>query len=483
MNNRPFTELLTANYMMLTPWTARSLSQDATYGLYHSIAWQDPNDPLEWQPVVLDNPLWPTSGLLTDMVFLAEYATTPTNRNRKRARFIYEYFLGEDILTLSQRPNNLNQIIADQDPNVPATMTNPACTDCHTLIDRMAKNYYAYNATGAYFPPNGNFGETAMFAAGFEQTPLPQSHQDNPVGWLAGQITQDPRFARGVARFWFTALTGGEPLGDVPVTETHTDAYVAAQQYQDQFFSRVAADFVTAQYNLKAVVKDVVTSAYYRGIDLPTAIDSNTVTLLNPFVNYRWAGPDTLNSLLHGTTGASWSLGSDACNNWGCSPDVLVKTYEGLLGGIDPTNNVTVANQNPAALMMRITTTMANSYACQVVGLDFNRFASARQLFFDIDPSVTPATADGPARIQAVIQRVYSSVTGATIDNSPDFSADLADAYLAFATGYSDARAAQDTTLPTACQIGHIVSDPTYALHGWLALLAYVFSAPEVLMQ
>ena len=143
-----YRDILNANYMMLNPWSARSLSNDFSYNLLTQTHWRNINDPNDYEPVVMNKPNWPTVGILTDNGFMDTFSTTATNRNRKRARFVYQYFLGLDVLTLSQRPSNLNQLLtaAAANPNAPPPfMTNTVCTDCHSLIDPMAGAWAGYN--------------------------------------------------------------------------------------------------------------------------------------------------------------------------------------------------------------------------------------------------------------------------------------------------------------------------------------------------
>src|SRR5690606_31681849 len=76
-SDRPFTDIVLADYTMVNPYSARS------YGLDLAM-FADPNDPNEW--VEHDFEDIPQAGILTTSVFLNRYPTTPTNRNRHRSR-------------------------------------------------------------------------------------------------------------------------------------------------------------------------------------------------------------------------------------------------------------------------------------------------------------------------------------------------------------------------------------------------------------
>ena len=112
-NDRPFTEVVTADYIMVTPYTARG------YGIFEDVRgrFKDPDDPFEYIPVKLKalkgrsrstdqesaTGFYPHAGLLGSFQYLRRYPTTETNRNRLRARMFYLHFLGVDALELAAR--------------------------------------------------------------------------------------------------------------------------------------------------------------------------------------------------------------------------------------------------------------------------------------------------------------------------------------------------------------------------------------------
>jgi hypothetical protein len=94
-NDRPFTELVTADYLMVSPYTARG------YGIIDSIRdqFKNPEDPFEYIParlpaltgrdgIVQESPTgqYPHAGFLSMFHYLRRYPSTETNRNRLRAR-------------------------------------------------------------------------------------------------------------------------------------------------------------------------------------------------------------------------------------------------------------------------------------------------------------------------------------------------------------------------------------------------------------
>ena len=164
-NDRPYTEILTADYIMANPMAAEA------YGA--STYFRDPDDPYEFRPseivsyyrdddskvseysletgtkVTDPGDLWtsyPHAGILNTTVFLKRYPTTATNRNRARSRWTYYHFLGIDIEKSASRTTDPKALADINNP----TMHNPACTVCHTVMDPLAGAFQNYGAEGFY---------------------------------------------------------------------------------------------------------------------------------------------------------------------------------------------------------------------------------------------------------------------------------------------------------------------------------------------
>ena len=163
-NDLPYTEILTANYIMANPMAAEAYGASTTF--------ENPENAHEFQPskiatyyrpcegreterrefgefVIDPGPCptdYPHAGILNTKVFLQRYPTTATNRNRARSRWTYYHFLGLDIEKSASRTTDP---IALADTNNP-TMNNPACTVCHTVLDPIAGAYQNYGDDGMY---------------------------------------------------------------------------------------------------------------------------------------------------------------------------------------------------------------------------------------------------------------------------------------------------------------------------------------------
>ncbi|MDE0036186.1 MAG: DUF1588 domain-containing protein [Gammaproteobacteria bacterium] len=164
-NDLPYTEVLTADYVM-----ANRLAKESYTG---KGAVDHPDDVHDFRPAEITDYLThqagyrarfepniglrilspgegktsiPHAGVLNTLVFLKRYPTTATNRNRARARWTYYHFLGVDIENAASRTTDP---VALADTNNP-TMKNANCTVCHTVLDPAAGAFQNYGDIGLY---------------------------------------------------------------------------------------------------------------------------------------------------------------------------------------------------------------------------------------------------------------------------------------------------------------------------------------------
>ena len=166
-NDRPYTEILTADYIMANPWAARAYG-DSTRQFV------DPGDMQEFRPsrivkyyrkgeglerefdrvidstrIIDPGPLitnYPHAGILNTTSFLLRYPTTATNRNRARSRWTYYHFLGLDVEKSASRTTDPDALADTNNP----TLLNPACTVCHRALDPVAGAFQNYADNGYY---------------------------------------------------------------------------------------------------------------------------------------------------------------------------------------------------------------------------------------------------------------------------------------------------------------------------------------------
>ena len=169
-NELPYTDILTADYVMANPFSAVAYGADAEF--------EDPEDVHEFKParfagyylndasrtrartaecgfyVTYPGDLrldYPHAGVLNTPVFLQRYPTTATNRNRARARWTYYHFLGVDVEKSASRTTDPDALTDTDNP----TLKNAACTVCHANLDPVAGAFQNYSDIGNY---RANFG-------------------------------------------------------------------------------------------------------------------------------------------------------------------------------------------------------------------------------------------------------------------------------------------------------------------------------------
>ena len=191
-NDLPYTEILTADYIMANPSAATAYGADTDF--------EDPTNAHEFKPSeivsyfrdcdgkvneytpeiglrVLDpGPCateFPHAGILSTKVFLKRYPSTATNRNRARSRWTYYHFLGVDIEKSAPRTTDPTALADTSNP----TMNNPACTVCHSVLDPVAGAFQNYGDIGLYRDQHGGMDSLDGF------------YKDPPVEQLAINAT------------------------------------------------------------------------------------------------------------------------------------------------------------------------------------------------------------------------------------------------------------------------------------------------------
>ena len=230
-NDLPYTEILTADYVMANPMAA------AAYGA--STRFDDPTDPYEFKPSRIvsyyregdglerecddvgcyisdPGPLstdYPHVGVLNTHAFLQRYPTTATNRNRARARWTYYHFLGRDVEKSASRTTDPEAL---EDTNNP-TMHNRACTVCHSVLDPVAGAFQNYGDDGMYKDQWGGLDSLDDFYKEAEGPSL---------------VTEaGSRSERGTLSWSLTLLAGDQTLRVVFTNPAARDENAGAQRY------------------------------------------------------------------------------------------------------------------------------------------------------------------------------------------------------------------------------------------------------------
>ncbi len=476
-NGRPFTEIVTADYIMVSPYTARG------YGVFEEVRerFKNTEDPFEYIPVRLKaltgrskktnqesaTGFYPHAGILSTFQYLKRYPTTETNRNRLRVRMYFEHFLGIDIMQLAPRVNDAAAITAKYE--VP-TMEAADCVVCHKIVDPIAglfQDYYAVDAKGVFKRrPEGWFED--MFKAGHEGEALPDSERWRALQWLAERTVKDPCFAIAMVEHVWYILTGRRPL--LPPEDIDDPLYAPKQRgYREQRkeIEGIAERFAAGGFDLKDVFKELAVSNFYRADGLAEAGGKpERLAELDDLGVVRLLSPEQLERKLKAIFGRDWGR--------------LHKQFMILYGGID-TKEVTERIADPSGAMGAIQRMMANEVACKNVALDFAREPKERLLFPGIEMGDVPGTAEADAKIRATVVHLHERLLGRAEESEIDRT------YHLFCGIIEDAKARgkyePDEKYHCRVEREKRLPDPDYTLRAWRAVVTYLLRQQEFLYE
>lgn len=489
-NDLPFTEILTADYMMVNPYSAR------TYGI-EGLPFSDSTDVNEFLPARLAGV--PHSGVLTSPMFLNRYPTTSTNRNRGRARVVFDLFLDTDVLAIEGvRPGNAVDITTP----VP-TLNNPECSKCHSLIDPVASVFQNWNYKGQFRPSRlSRYGwHVDMEPRGFNGAIMPLAGNiDSSVRWLADQIATDPKFTRSVTRIMVNGLTGKEPLSvpdSASSSQIEVDAYIAERT----LLNDIEARFVGEGYRLKTLIQEIVMSPYWQADGL--SVGANPIAHASTGSSYLLT-PEQLDRKIVSLFGFEWRRSLDNyykdINN--SSTSKLNKTFHQIYGGID-SDSVTTRLKTPNGLMGSMQLRMANELACYAVPRDFWLPEAQRKLFLFVDSQMSPYDESGAlddsvmTRVRQNIQFLHVYLLG---EELPIGSEELMLTEQLFMNSLNRGRQIilasggkwSDITLPSDCDVtkdfngvqlyekggrdDRLREDRQYVIRAWMAVVAYLLA-------
>jgi len=393
-NELPFSEVLTADYLMLNPFSARVYDVSG-------MGYRDGDDPANYdatnfQPGQLA--AIPHAGVMTSHVFLNRFPTTATNVNRHRSRMIYKMFLATDILKLAERPVDATQI-EEHNP----TLYNEACTVCHTVMDPIAGAFQNWDERGRYRPPEMGWNSD-MLPPGFGDKQVPAGQGPRSLQWLAEQIADDERFATSVVHTVFTALTGQEPLSGSTdgLSPEQAKAKLAAFDAQEKVFIEARQAFMTNSQSFKVVVKTLGLSPYVRAKNAG-ALTPETQAALAWTGTGRLLTPEQLDRKIEAVMGRPWIRSNRR---------VLLSSRDFLIfyGGID-SNGVTSRITAPNGVMANIAKRMANEMSCLSVASDFvSEDPAARTLFPLVERTYVPEDENG-FEIPSAVEAIKSNIT------------------------------------------------------------------------
>lgn len=280
--DKPFTEIVLADYTVA----------NKTLASYYDIkrgGWPDDM----WVEAHYDDGR-PMAGVLSTNSMPTRWTTTNSNKNRGRANSWTRSILCYDFL---KRDVDLATDSIDlTDPNAinTAIRTNPACMSCHQSLDPFASYFFGYFIPET--PDNGD-AERSYPIKTYSESMEPRWQQATNrrpgyFGYNAGErldalgeeIAEDPRFSMCAVQRFESALKGVY-MEDLDLFES----------------DRLHDYFMATEYDMKAVVEEIVMSPDYR-IAGPKDDTADYV------VGLKLLHPEKLHDTLNDLTGFEWKL-------------------------------------------------------------------------------------------------------------------------------------------------------------------------------
>jgi PHD/YefM family antitoxin component YafN of YafNO toxin-antitoxin module len=518
-NNRPITELVTADYIMVN-WYSQKV-YDAVLvnindtfatlaaeenpcvekynGYSNSTLRFDPDDfkPARiYQALEHDTKGIPHAGILTSAMFLNRFPTTDTNRNRHRSYKVYDIFLDTDILAIEgSRPEDS----IDTTSAVP-TLQNPACYTCHTVMDSVASTFQHWDERGRRIPSYtsaNSWSSNDIESPGIAGKKIDISGSDvysNMLQWLGNEIAQDPRYMRAITRHLYKGIVGQDLLPTPGDGANKAD--IIAFNAQRSILTRIGQAMAANNWNIKTAINGILLSPYYRAV----RVDHTQVVAAGHVGSVRLLTPEMLQRKLTATLGFDW---------YELHENEHKKRI--MFGGID-SDSVTTRITEPSGLMIAMQERMAVEMACRATAFDFSKKRSPttneRRLFRFVSPDIQPFDNDGfplasnIAAIKTNIQYLHSVLLSEELAfDSPEIEATyqlfiatwrLGQEMMANPDNY-DPR--PTTSLPGNCQAyrdrenndnnynrnildseRRIRHDENYVIRSWMSVMTYLLS-------
>ena len=496
-NERPFCEILTADYTMVSPYTARG------YGIFEDLKdqFKNPDDPFEFIPAKLkalkhrdgqlqptSNGVYPHAGLLSMFQYLRRYPTTETNRNRLRARMYYQHFLGIDIMSVAPRVGDAAAI--DAKYSIP-TMQAAECVVCHRIIDPVAGLFQDYYNEEGHYGPRKDGWFVDIFSPGREGVPLLDSDRWRSLQWLGENTVKDPRFAIAMTEHVYYIMMGRKvilPPSDIesPGFEGKRLAFLA----QREWIQKAATRFMESNFSLKVVFHELIVSPFYRADGLSllgrsyelandaqfsdrSIVRNARLAELDDIGLVRLLSPEQIERKIVAVFGKPWGR--------------LDESYAILYGGID-SQEVTERLSVPSGAIGALQRILANDVACKNVAADFARPASERRLFPRIEIDVVPKAGDqiSEQKIRETIVHLHQHILGREDAND---SAEVEDTYTLYTEILREAAGASRVEPRESyfCKSGQDPDprdpDPHYTLRSWRAVVTYLLRQREFLYE
>ena len=368
--DRPFTEILTADYTLADPIVA------AYWDLPHSGA-------SAWEVVRYPDGR-PAAGVLATNTLWHRYPSAGLNANRHRANQLSRMFLCDDYLS---RPVSFTREALDgltPEEASDAIHTNATCLSCHASLDPIAANFY-----GFWWEKGEGLAANRSYAADdegrwSEYFPSPPAYYGAPVsglGELAADLAADPRFHRCTVQ---TVLGG--------LTQRAVDGEKDWEQVQ-----ALTDVFTESGFDFRALVAAIVKGDAYKA----ASFEDQTGERI-PVV--KTISPRQLSSYLADKTGYTYTLdGADLLRE----PELgLVVLANGIDGEF-----VTEPGYEPTVSSAFVVERVAQAAGYRVATIDLNRAEGTPAILLgDVAISDTPDT--NAAAFEAQIRNIHLALVG-----------------------------------------------------------------------
>ncbi len=483
-NNKPFTDVVASTYTVVNPYSA------IAYGLDKSITFKDPTDYNEFheaQITLATKAAIPHAGVLSTPSFLNRWTTSATNRNRGRARRVFQFFLATDVLKIAIRPVDATKVTAMDNP----TRESDLCTVCHKVIDPVAGGFRGWDDQDyEHFDPMDPWHDE-MFPPGFGNSKMDPNYYEKGLSWLGPQVASDPRFAISAVHTIFKGLTGHDPItypADSTSPTFKTD--LAAWSAQDAFLRQTADAFTKGNHDLKVIFKAVVKSTYFRGVSAAKGTD---IESLESVGTGQLLSPELLNRKIAAVTGYRWREEY----NYNETHDWLIDEYSILYGGIDSDGTITRLTA-PNGIIAAVANRMANESSCRITSFDFTKGKKDRTLFPMVDLTEVPESsghtvAASITDIKKNIQYLHELFLDEKLElDDPEIQR----TYQLFLDTWHELNQAGNGGLSYECSAQknpitgedidaavQIKDDKTYTIRSWMAVVSYLLSDYKFLYE
>ncbi|WP_028670022.1 c-type cytochrome [Saccharospirillum impatiens] len=410
----------------------------------------------------------PHSGVLTDLVFLNKFTAMDTNRHRHRARMVYWFFGGKDLLAIEGN-RDVAALELDEASNesvgiVDPTKTNSDCIVCHKIMDPVAEAFSHFRLDGVYqtdeeldvldqgevpLTPGVQVG-WSQFGAGYDEFSTSNNYNGREVQWLGETIAQDAAYARGISQIVVRGLIG-QPIMGTPNPDS-PQAYRDAYAQQARLITNAASEFSASGYDIKELVFAITKSGYYRARGLYQPGMSDQYDSLG---TSRLIPAHLLNQKLRAINSGGWRS----------TVNLYSRTGRRFMGGKD-SREVMEDADSASGIIATLTQAMAVEESCDVVRNEFRETRSERNLFRLVETSTDLESDSGINRrsealaIRTTIQSLYLALLHEEVELD---SEDVDIAFELFRTVVTE-------EIESGCNVS------SNAEHAWFAVLVYLMN-------